>query len=161
MDLDIWNCFGSGKNTILYLKQYGTHMWEELFAPATLLTPKGVDCHFSKRDNFCAFMLATLGDVALPKCYILLTLLHSERPKLYTILAFLSALGLKVCHDRLKFFPLKFESLVFFVGTYGYDSGSQAVSRMRVEHTNITQILRIHRQIRTHYKYKNSFISVL
>ena len=29
------------------------------------------------------------------KLEILLTLLHSERPKLYTILAFLSAIGLK------------------------------------------------------------------
>ena len=28
-----------------------------------------------------------------------LTLLHSERPKLYTILAFLSAIGLKTAHD--------------------------------------------------------------
>ena len=27
-----------------------------------------------------------------------LTLLHSERPKLYTILAFLSAIGLKFAH---------------------------------------------------------------
>ena len=29
-----------------------------------------------------------------------LTLLHSERPKLYTILAFLSAIGLKLIHIR-------------------------------------------------------------
>ena len=38
-------------------------------------------------------------------CYTLLTLLHSERPKLYTILAFLSAIGLSEpngshCHNQ-------------------------------------------------------------
>ena len=31
-----------------------------------------------------------------------LTLLHSERPKLYTILAFLSAMGLKLFKDNIS-----------------------------------------------------------
>ena len=36
------------------------------------------------------------------KVCLILTLLHSERPKLYTILAFLSAIGLKQFHLFLK-----------------------------------------------------------
>ena len=34
-----------------------------------------------------------------------LTLLHSERPKLYTILAFLSAVGLTCIHFYIQFWP--------------------------------------------------------
>ena len=45
----------------------------------------------------------------LPLVRTVLTLLHSEGPKLYTILAFLSAIGLKTCN----FYVL--QSLTIFV----------------------------------------------
>ena len=51
--------------------------------------------HFTKGNNFPDFMHASLGDKSLPEWDQLLTLLHPERPKLYTILAFLSAIELK------------------------------------------------------------------
>ena len=51
--------------------------------------------HFAKVYKFSDFLFASLTEEALLKWDLLLTLLHSERPKLYTILAFLSALGLK------------------------------------------------------------------
>ena len=66
-------------------------------------------CHFFKGGNFCDLQFDFLDDVALPDwglpfreriCFFLgmnsLTLLHSEGPKLYTILAFLSAIELIV-----------------------------------------------------------------
>ena len=48
-----------------------------------------------------------LPDEALPKWSPFLTLLHSGRPRLYGVLAFLSAIGLKerVCSYDSKFFP--------------------------------------------------------
>ena len=64
---------------------------------------------FMKEDNFCDFLFASLDHRALLKWDILLkkrihsliskfllslTLLHSEQPKLYGVLAFLSAIGL-------------------------------------------------------------------
>ena len=49
---------------------------------------------FIKGNNFCDFLFAPL-DKVLPKRNLLLTLLHSERPKLYTILTFVSAIGLR------------------------------------------------------------------
>ena len=57
---------------------------------------------FSKGNNFHDFlsnkalckMVAALN--LLKEQIFPLTLLHSERPKLYTILAFLSAIGLKI-----------------------------------------------------------------
>ena len=55
---------------------------------------------FIKGNNFCDFLFAPPPpplDKVLPKgiYQVLLTLLHSERPKLYTILAFVSAIGLR------------------------------------------------------------------
>ena len=44
--------------------------------------------------NFCDFPCAFLDTEALLERGLLLTLLHLERPKLHTILAFLSATGL-------------------------------------------------------------------
>ena len=48
------------------------------------------------REITCGFMVAIVGDKTLPKMgFYSLTLLHSERPKLHTILAFLSAIGFR------------------------------------------------------------------
>ena len=49
--------------------------------------------------NSCSFFLEAK---AFSKRGLLLTLLHSERPKLHAILVFLSAIGLKerICCDR-------------------------------------------------------------
>ena len=61
---------------------------------------------FAKGNNFCEFLFASLDIVALPKWDILLTLMHSEWPKLHRVLAFLSAIGLKeiIFSKRRKFF---------------------------------------------------------
>ena len=48
---------------------------------------------FTKVNNFCDFLFASLDCVALSEWDLFLTQLHSERPKLHTILAFLSAIG--------------------------------------------------------------------
>ena len=49
---------------------------------------------FTKGNNFCDFLFVSLGDRTQSKTDLRLTLLHSERPKLSIILAFLSAIGL-------------------------------------------------------------------
>ena len=58
--------------------------------------------HFYKGNNFFDFLFHSLNEEALPKSGLQLTLLHSERPKLYAILAFLSVIGLKE-----RIFPLE------------------------------------------------------
>ena len=47
-----------------------------------------VSADLHKGNNFHCFLFACLDDVDLRKWGLSLTLLHSERPKLYTILAF-------------------------------------------------------------------------
>ena len=49
----------------------------------------------AKGNNFCDILLAFLDWKALPKEDLLLTLLHSEGPKLHRVLVLLSAIGLK------------------------------------------------------------------
>ena len=65
---------------------------------------------FTNGDNFCDIQFPSLDEEDLPKWSLLLeerictisskyfplTLLHSEQPKLYRVLAVLSAIGLKV-----------------------------------------------------------------
>ena len=48
-----------------------------------------------KSNNVCDLLFAYTDSLVLPNWGLLLTQLHSERPKLYTIFAFLSAIGLK------------------------------------------------------------------
>ena len=58
-------------------------------------SPPYLSAIFEKGDNFYDFQFSCRDRVALPVWGLVLTLLHSERPKLHTILAFLSAVGLK------------------------------------------------------------------
>ena len=52
------------------------------------------------KGNFHDFLLASTDNLNLPIWSLLLTLLHSEGPKLYGVLAVLSAIGLKkrICY---------------------------------------------------------------
>ena len=61
---------------------------------------------FTEGNNNCDFLFAYLDEEALVKWGLFLTLLHSERPKLHRVLAFLSAIGLKenICFKRSGFF---------------------------------------------------------
>ena len=79
----------------------------------------GFTAYQQKKEAFLA-LIALLGNKALPKrgllfnpniaprkakiVYYSLTLLHSERPKLYAILAFLNAVGLKTEFDSREAF---------------------------------------------------------
>ena len=56
-----------------------------------------IECQHCAFENRSISSLSYLHDQSKYKGA--LTLLHSERPKLYTILAFLSAIGLTLCMD--------------------------------------------------------------
>ena len=49
----------------------------------------------AKGNSFCDFLFASLDEIDPWATRSLLTLLHSERPKLHAILAFLNVIGLK------------------------------------------------------------------
>ena len=51
--------------------------------------------HFTKRNNFCVCCLLPWTAKAFQNRRLLLTLLHSERPKSYAILTCLNEIGLK------------------------------------------------------------------
>ena len=58
-------------------------------------TPSCFSVVFTKGNYSCDLLFCSLDKGALPKkCSLHLILLHSKRPKLYAILAFLSAIGL-------------------------------------------------------------------
>ena len=69
---------------------------------------------FTKGNDLQDSLFASMDDKALPKGGQLLTLLHSEGPKLYGVLAILCAIGLRerICYNRSKskFFSLRVDS---------------------------------------------------
>ena len=69
---------------------------------------------FTKGNDLHDSLFASMDDKALLKGGQLLTLLHSEGPKLYGVLAILRAIGLRerICYKRSKskFFSLRVDS---------------------------------------------------
>ena len=60
------------------------------------------------KDNFCYFLFASLRNKTLPEQDLLLILLNSEQPKLYGVLAVLSAKGFsREIASRSKHFPVR------------------------------------------------------
>ena len=54
-------------------------------------------CYYTHIQFFCPALKRRCCHIFQRNLLSQLTLLHSERPKLYTILAFLSAIGFKIC----------------------------------------------------------------
>ena len=65
-------------------------------------------CYY-KGNYFNDLLFASLDVGTNLECNLFLTLLHSERPKLYTILAFLSVIGLK---GSMEVAPIRFHNIL-------------------------------------------------
>ena len=70
-----------------------------------------------------------------------LTLLHSERPKLYTILAFLSAIGLKRLDTHLKGTALPYSFIQPFYNRVSYKSKRKRVTLYREAQSKSQKLL--------------------